>query len=122
MLRHATVLPVVLAITLSWPLAAAGQQPAAGIKCQTGPVAKTFGKRQWLVYSCADGRSIVFFSAPGDSATPFFLMLAYHGGKYRLVTEGSHGQAAAAAVEELKRLSDADIAALLEQTKAAPKK
>ncbi|GLQ97284.1 hypothetical protein GCM10007863_17040 [Dyella mobilis] len=80
----------------------------------TGPVKKTYGKTPWLVYSCDDGQSIVVVTAPGSPAAPFYF--TFNGG--RLSGEGTGNKAATdAAYDDLQRLTDADIKALVIQTK-----
>ena len=41
-------------------------------ECNIGPVTKTYGQAQWLVYSCNDDKTLVIVSAPGNPATPFY--------------------------------------------------
>jgi hypothetical protein len=88
------------------------------LKCDIGPVNKTYGKTQWLVYSCDDSRTVVVVTAPGNPALPFYFMFAPQAGGYQLSGEGT-GQkdATDAALHELQALSAADIMALIEQTK-----
>jgi len=88
------------------------------LTCDTGPVEKTYGKTRWLVYSCDDHRTVVIVSAPGNPATPFYFMFSPHENGYRLSGEGTgRKDATDAAFDELKALSERDIAALIEQTK-----
>src|SRR5262249_34898327 len=42
------------------------------LQCDIGPIAKTYGKTQWLVYSCNDNRTVIIVSAPGNPAMPFY--------------------------------------------------
>jgi hypothetical protein len=52
--------PLALIFTLLWTTAltllpAASEEPKAQqLKCDIGPVKKTYGKTRWLVYSCDD--------------------------------------------------------------------
>jgi hypothetical protein len=67
-LRTAAALGIMALVV---PSAASGQQ----LKCDVGSIAKMYGKTQWLVYSCSDGRSIVVLAAQGSPATPFYFIL-----------------------------------------------
>ena len=88
------------------------------LKCDVGPVGKTYGKTQWLVYSCDDKRSLVIVSAPGNPALPFYFVFSPHENGYQLSGEGTgRKDSTKAAFDELKALSGTDIAALIEQTK-----
>jgi hypothetical protein len=88
------------------------------LKCDIGPVTKTYGMTQWLVYSCDDNRAVLIVSAPGNPATPFYFMFSQTKTGYGLSGEGSgRREATAAAFDELKALSERDITALIEQTK-----
>ncbi len=103
------------------PVAAAGDEPASkppSLKCDIGPVNKTYGMTHWLVYSCEDQRSVVIVSAPENPAMPFYFMFFPHENGYRLHGEGTgRKEATSAAFEELKALSEEDIALLIELTR-----
>ncbi len=43
------------------------------LNCEVGPVTKKIGGSDWLVYSCGDSKNIIFVTAPGSPAMPFFL-------------------------------------------------
>lgn len=102
------------------PVPAMSEEPISkpsSLKCDIGPVKKTYGMTQWLVYSCDDRRSIVVVSAPGNPAMPFFFTLSPTGDGYRLHGEGTgRKEATSAAFEELEALSEEDIITLVEQT------
>jgi hypothetical protein len=88
------------------------------LHCNTGPVTKTYGGTKWLVYSCDDNRTIVIVSAPGSPAMPFYFVFYPTTGGYRLEGEGTGNKGATdAAVQDLRTLSEADIAALIAATK-----
>jgi hypothetical protein len=92
---------------------------AQPLKCETGPISKTYGSTPWLVYSCSDNKSVVLLSAPGSPATPFYFMFSPSNGAYQLQGEGTGDKnATAAAAGELQKLSSSEIGALIEQTKA----
>jgi hypothetical protein len=92
------------------------------LDCHMGPITKTYGGTSWLVYSCDDNGSVVFLSAPGSPAFPFyFVMYATEKGR-RIEGEGTGDKKVTdVVVEELQRLSKADVAALIAQTKQVPK-
>jgi hypothetical protein len=86
----------------------------SNLKCFVGPVKKIYGNTPWLVYSCDDGQSVVIVTAPGSSAAPFYFI--FSGGHLR--GEGTGSKAATdAAYNDLQRLTDADIKALVTQTR-----
>lgn len=83
------------------------------LKCESGPINKTFGKTRWLVYGCADGRSIVVVSAPDSPAFPFYFMVFPGENGYDVVGEGTgRKEATSMAYDDLKALSEAAIKAL----------
>jgi hypothetical protein len=89
------------------------------MRCETGPAHRAFGGTQWTVYSCADEVSVVFVSAKDSPASPFVFILAPVDGAYQLHGEGNGDQAASqAAGDAMSRMTPAEIAALLEETKA----
>lgn len=97
----------------------ASQEP---MKCETGPLSKTYGGSTWLVYSCADGKSAVVVSAPGSAANPFYFMFHAAPGGYRLVGEGNAPKAVTQkAYAELSALSEKEIMRLVEQTRSVGK-
>lgn len=86
---------------------------AESLKCEAGPLTKVFGNAPWLVYGCDDGRSVVVVSAPGNPAMPFYFMFSPDKSGYRLVGEGTGSKdASAAALTELKRLTQSEVMAL----------
>ena len=103
-----TVVATVLAIWLishSW-----ADEP---LKCEAGPVTRTFGGTPWLIYGCQDGQSLAIVSAPGNPAMPFYFFFSPSNNGHRLVGEGTGSkQASAAALTELNALSAADVIAL----------
>jgi len=89
-------------------------------KCTIGPVTKTYGQTQWLVYSCNDDKTLVIVSAPGNPATPFYFTFLPTDAGHRLFGEGTgKKEATAAAFEQLKSLSEDDIANVIKETKEA---
>ncbi len=95
------------------------QSPQA-MRCETGPITKTFGGTEWIVYSCDDEVSLVVVSAQGNPAFPFFFYLQRKAESYQVVGEGNGDKRASeAAGRVLSELSSAEIAALLAATKTA---
>jgi len=88
------------------------------LKCDIGPVLKTYGMTQWLVYSCNDHRSVVIVSAQGNPAIPFYFTIFPRANGYQILGEGTgRKNATVAAYDELKALTGGDIIGLIEETK-----
>jgi hypothetical protein len=102
---------------------AAAPQQANGpgdLSCTVGPLEKTYGKTQWTVYGCNDGRSVVVTSAPGNPAMPFYFFFVWGSEGMELHGEGTgEKNFTDAAFEELKALTEADVAGLFQEAKAA---
>ena len=98
-------------------LPAAGEEPTKPpLQCDIGPVPKIYGGTQWLVYGCADNRTLVIVSAPGNPAMPFYFMFSRRGTRYELSAEGTgRRDTTTAAFVELKLLSEPEIAELLKE-------
>jgi hypothetical protein len=93
----------------------------AELKCDVGPVRKTYGMTQWLVYSCDDARTLVIVSDPESPAAPFYFTAYPKDGGYQIEGEGTgRKELTDAALEELKRWSERDIKSLIEQTRSLP--
>jgi hypothetical protein len=111
------VLSVALALLLAPQAVAQADKP---LDCGTGPITKMFGGTTWLVRSC-DGVALHVLAEPGNPAFPFyFLMYPSETEKGRFMIEGEgtgDKQASAAALAEIRRLSQTDIAALMAETK-----
>jgi hypothetical protein len=89
-------------------------------RCNIGPVTKTYGQGQWLVYSCNDDKTLLIVSAPGNPATPYYFTLLPTDAGHRLFGEGTgKKEATASAFEQLKSLSEEDIANVIKETKEA---
>jgi hypothetical protein len=117
---------IACACLIAMPLCAAavgtiGSRPPP-MTCTTGPVTRTYGKTQWLVYSCQDFKSIVVVSAPGSPAAPFYFRGNVKAdGSYQFDGAGTGSKSATdAAYAELKLLSPKDIAALVSATRGVP--
>jgi hypothetical protein len=112
------VLVGALIASLSANLASAQESRPAQLKCEVGPVTKTYGKSPWLVYSCNDNRSVVFLAGPGNRAAPFYFIMYPDAQGYRIEGEGTGDKAITdAAAADLKLLAKHEIEALIELTK-----
>ncbi|MBY0318209.1 MAG: hypothetical protein K2X72_05755 [Reyranella sp.] len=111
------ILSVAFALLLVTQAAAQADKP---LDCGTGPITKIFGGTSWLVRSC-DGIALHVLSDSGNPAFPFyFLIYPSETEKGRFVIEGEgtgDKQASAAALADIRRLSAADIASLIAETK-----
>lgn len=104
-------------------LVLAGQAFAAGpaeklnkLACESGPLAKTYGGVSWLVYGCADQRSILVVSSHSDTSE--YIMLSPLRDGVQVVSEGwSQGSAGNTAFAELKRMSAKQLIELATETR-----
>jgi hypothetical protein len=94
-------------------------------KCDIGPVIKTCGQSKWLVYSCDDEMTLLVVAAPDNPVKPFMFVLEPGGSgeSYGVFFDESLGKtdATAAALAQLKALSDQDVANLIKETKTPAK-
>jgi hypothetical protein len=101
------------------PCALAASAPDNTLSCTIGPVAKSFGGGQWLVYGCSDGKSVVLVTQQGNPGFPFVFSFIYTSESMTLHGEGiGDKQATDAAFKQIKALSQADVASLFQQAKA----
>ncbi len=102
----------------STPEADADRPPA--LDCQSGPLHKTYGNSNWLVYGCSDSRSAVVVSDAGNPAVPFyFILYVKPDGSMRLYGEGNGEKSATQpAFDELKTLTPPEVALLVSQAQA----
>lgn len=118
-MNYKYLLAFLLAITLSSAFGA--EQPSQN--CDVGPLTMTYGKTQWLVYSCnndkAEGKAmLIVVSAPGNPAMPFYFLFFIKEGGYHLYGEGTGDKKVTdAAFSELQQLPEAEIAKLILQTR-----
>ncbi|MGO4727823.1 MULTISPECIES: hypothetical protein [unclassified Inquilinus] len=102
---------------LTAPALAAEATPKVPLKCDFGPLHKTFGGGPWQLYSCSDHSTLVIAADIGNPAHGFYFMLYLENGIYQLYGEGNgKKEFTAAAFEELKALGTDQIAALIRQT------
>ena len=101
----------------SAPIADAERPPA--LDCQSGPLHKTYGNTNWLVYGCSDSLSAVVVSDAGNPAAPFyFILYIKQDGSLKLYGEGTGKKSATqAAFDELKAMTSSDVASLVSQAK-----
>jgi hypothetical protein len=109
-----------LALALVSPSFAAEERPPA-LTCDAGPAKKSYGGNPWLVYACDDGRSAVVVSDQGNPALPFyFIFYVMPDGAIRLYGEGTGAKSATQpAFDELSKLDQAAVAALVGEARAA---
>jgi hypothetical protein len=106
--------PAFFAMLVSF--AAAADEPAQ-LKCDVGPITKTYGASKWLVYSCDDNRSLVIVSTPDSRAAPFIFTLHPSANGYQLHGEGTgQKEATDAALKELHALTERAILTLIAET------
>jgi hypothetical protein len=114
-----TSLIMVLSLAFSaTSYAAAAAAPDNPLSCNVGPVTKSYGGGQWLVYGCSDGKSVVLVTSQENPGFPFVFSFLYTSSSMTLHGEGTgNKQATDAAFNELQALSQADVAALFQQAK-----
>jgi len=88
-------------------------------ECHTGPVTQTYGGTLWSVYSCGDDTSLLFVAMTNTPAAPFYFVMYLKDGKYQYDGEGTGSkQATDAAYLDLLKLSSADVATLVAETRS----
>jgi hypothetical protein len=105
-----------------WSAAIKAETPPT-LQCKTGPINRTYGDTDWLLYSCDDGRSLAFFAASGNPAAPaYYVIKPQDDGHYHLVGK-SNGDVAAsnAAVKDIQGLTKDSVAQLIASTKGGGK-
>jgi hypothetical protein len=111
----------ILACVAPFGLAQGQSAASAPLDCSTGPLKRSYGGSDWLVYSCSDHRSIVIVSASGSRAAPFYFMFSPTASGHHLVGEGTGDRTVTdRAFAQLKGLSEAQIDQLLVQTRTPP--
>ena len=109
-----------LSLVVVAPALTAEERPPP-LNCEAGPAKKTYGGNPWLVYACDDGRSAVVVSDQGNPAMPFyFIFYVKPDGDMRLYGEGTGAKSATQpAFDELSKLGQAEVAALVAEARAA---
>src|SRR5256885_14395942 len=59
------------------------------LKCETGPVIKTFGGTPWKVFTCNEDRHLQFIPVPNRQAGDVILMLFFDGGGWLVLDMGT---------------------------------
>ena len=86
--------------------------------CETGPLTRQYGGTEWYVYSCSDSRSLVVVASPNNpAAKPNAFIVSSKDGVKRLNGAGEMTGTVLATYDELKALKQADISALITDTK-----
>jgi hypothetical protein len=90
------------------------------LDCKSGPLHRTYGKSDWLVFGCSDSRSAVVVSDVGNPATPFyFILYVKPDGSMRLYGEDTGKKSATqAAFDEINTLKLSDVASLILQAQS----
>lgn len=106
-----------IAASTSWASTPAEEERPPDLNCEVGPLHKTYGQTAWLVYACNDSRSVVIVSDKGNPALPFYFILYVRpNGDMQLHGEGTGKTSATqSAFDEIKALTQADVARLSEQ-------
>jgi len=91
---------------------------AEPMRCDVGPVVKSLGGAEWNVLSCSDGRSLVFVTAEGNPAMPFYFMVQRDEESPKIVGEGNGSEEySAAAYDEIKKMTAIEFDDLVQATK-----
>ena len=118
------LLLTLLAGLLAMSVDAVAQGPSEPrITCDRGPFeTKTYGRTTWDLYGCSDNRSIAIVTAHGNPGAPFYFLFAERNGQYQLSGEGTgRPEVTRQAYDDLRRLSQQDIQALVKQTQKGPR-
>jgi hypothetical protein len=118
-MRFLTIIALLLATVASSAVSAEADRPPP-LDCKVGPLHKTYGQTQWLVYACDDARSVVVVSDKDNPALPFYFIIYVKPNRdMQLYGEGNGKKAATqAAFDDLGKLTETDVAALVEQAQA----
>jgi hypothetical protein len=91
------------------------------LQCMAGPIQRSFGGTEWLIYGCDDHSTLIVVSAPGNPAAPFVFTLFKTEGGVQVSGEGNGDRrATATAFEDLKKLSIEDFDLTLRETETRP--
>ena len=122
---HRTVALGFLALLSSATLtAAAAQGPSEPrLTCERGPFgSRTYGGTAWDLYGCSDNRSLAVVTARGNPGAPFYFLFVERDGQFQLSGEGTGLPTfTRRAYDDLRRLSDQDIKALVRETQKGPR-
>ena len=80
------------------------------------------GGNDWLVYGCADGKSVVVVAGEPNPAAPFVFILTPHAKEVELHGEGTGAKTATQpAYDQLSKMSVDQLAGLYSKTLASSK-
>ena len=122
---HRTVAFGLLALlsAAATPDAAAQGPSEPRLTCERGPFgSRTYGGTAWDLYGCSDNRSVAVVTARGNPGAPFYFLFVERDGQYQLSGEGTGLPTfTRRAYDDLRRLSDQDIKALVGETLRGPR-
>jgi hypothetical protein len=108
-----------LAVSIAFSAVVFGQasnETAAPVSCMIGPLTKTIGGNPWLVYACADGKSLAVVSTPNVAPNWFYYIVAPDDDGYAVSGESSGDKSVTKPVfEELSAMSSDAVAALYQE-------
>jgi hypothetical protein len=124
LVQYAMLAALVLAsgASCAYDAPATSEQPSKPkLSCTSGPLKKTYGGSEWLLYACDDSRSLLVITQQENPAAPFlFVFYVTPEGGMRLDGEGTGDRHASdLAYAELKLLSTSDVSALVGQAQDA---
>ena len=93
-----------------------GEISAVTIKCDAGPITRSFGKSVWLVTECDDG--YLMFSPGPNNRVPQFFRTRLGGIGKPFAKERPHNRRARAAYDEVQALTTEQIEALVRDIRA----
>lgn len=119
-MRFLTILLLGIFASASWASVPSEEERPPDLNCEVGPLQKTYGQTAWLVYACNDSRSVVIASDKGNPALPFyFILYVKPDGDMHVYGEGTGKKSATqAAFDEIKLLTQTDVAELVKQAQA----
>lgn len=113
-----TFATAILAALFCAPASAEPVAKTTHFVCDVGPVTKHFGRSDWQVLSCGDGRSLLFRSLPGNPGADFSIAIEKDS-----IERGNESMEnrdlSEAAIKELAALPHEKLIALLHETEAA---
>ncbi|MGN7833206.1 hypothetical protein ACTJI2_16515 [Pseudoxanthomonas sp. 22568] len=100
------------------PLAPAqADDQVAPLQCDIGPLQRTYGGTEWVVYACSDKKTVVIYTDSSNPGKDFFFMFTPKDGQLQLYGEGNGDKKyTAAAFDELKSMTQDDVDALIKET------
>lgn len=84
--------------------------------CETGPISKTYGGSEWLVYGCHG--NLRLFSAPDSKAGSAMILVEWKSARQHYELSGLaaiNRDQVKLALDDLRQLSESDVRALLEE-------